>query len=165
MRDSEGIDWAKVLKIDSTSRYETLAKEAQKWNHNHATKASWPVKPEVPLEEELDNEDLLWCNEIHRPAMVLKNAVASRFMRKGKKSAKHVKRRPEIPTCKRTLEAQGDLDKKTDQREKQTERVEKEKGGDTLESSENTTIFHEPFELRTPYSLIPKRKDTEIMDN
>ena len=72
-----------VLKIDSIE-YDTLAKEAQKWNLRHATDStvSWPAKTDVASEEEPTDEDLLWCGDIHRPVMVLKNAVASRFKKK-----------------------------------------------------------------------------------
>jgi len=152
IRESEYIDWAKVLKIDSKDEYDTSVKEAQIWNHRHALNPTVSCailkQPDSTSREDLTDDDLLWCDTIHRPALVLKSAVP----RKINKNSKGKGRDSDILT-------ESSTETLTDQRALKT----KERGKRLLKITE--PFLHEPLEPQTQCIPIPKTDYPEILDN
>ena len=80
--DEVPIEWEKVTAKYFQTEYSLLTKEAESWNRKAITVAdSHPgtVAPLDPLESQSDREDLEWCGEFSRDAVVLKSAAAARF--------------------------------------------------------------------------------------
>jgi hypothetical protein len=76
------VDWIKVSHLGPHFEPELLRKEAQKWNERHLQNslASWPYQAADQTIPDLEDlEDLLWCDELNRKAVVLRVAAAARF--------------------------------------------------------------------------------------